>query len=359
MKIINTSYVKTPEYHDPHKWLKRISFYTGMLEALAKKHEVVSIQRISYEGRVEQNGVDYHFIYLKNKTALFPFRLHSIIKKYRPDIVLVNGFVFPLQIIQLRLTVGRKVKIIVQNHAEKPSTGIKKIFQKLADHVIQRYLFTSHEMGMEWVKKGIIADEKKLVEVMEASSSFHVKDKEAAIAKTKVNGNPVFLWVGRLNDNKDPLTVLRAFLNFSRHTPNAKLYMIYHTSELLPDIKAFLGAGENAIQLIGELPHNDLEDWYNASDFIVSGSHYEGSGVAVCEAMSCGCIPIVTDIASFRKMTGGCGILYPAGDDEALLNALMSTKQLNVDKLRAKVLEQFKQELSFEAIAEKINRVIS
>ncbi len=43
--------------------------------------------------------------------------------------------------------------------------------------------------------------------------------------------------------------------------------------------------------------------YYNSADYFVLGSHYEGSGFSLVEAMSCGVIPIVTDIPSFRMMT--------------------------------------------------------
>jgi glycosyltransferase involved in cell wall biosynthesis len=103
-----------------------------------------------------------------------------------------------------------------------------------------------------------------------------------------------------------------------------------------------------------------MEDWYNSADFIISGSHYEGSGVSVCEAMSCGCIPLVTDILSFRKITGygKCGLLYERGNVNALLDVLLKTKHLNIHFERKKVLEQFDSDLSFDAIAKQLNEKI-
>jgi glycosyltransferase involved in cell wall biosynthesis len=118
--------------------------------------------------------------------------------------------------------------------------------------------------------------------------------------------------------------VVKAFLAFAEVNPDTRLYMIYHTDELLNDIKALQ---TDAIKLIGKVPHDDLLYWFNSVDFIVSGSHYEGSGAAICEAMSCGCIPVVTDILSFRMITdnGNCGILYPPGNEQAMLSALNQT----------------------------------
>lgn len=260
-------------------------------------------------------------------------------------------------------TISNRVKIIVQNHAEKPSVGFRKLCQQKADSYVTAYLFASREMGLEWVHKKIISDQKKIIEVMEGSSSFKIMIKEKALAETKAQGEPVFLWVGRLNGNKDPLTVVKAFLQFAKQQPLARLYMVYQTHELLQEIKNLITteSKEHIIKLVGKLPHHQLEAWYNSADFIISGSHYEGSGIAVCEAMSCGCIPVLTDIPSFRKMTGpgACGFLYEAGNENALLETLLKARELDIKTEQAKVKTQFENELSFAAIAGKINETVA
>jgi glycosyltransferase involved in cell wall biosynthesis len=364
MKIISTSYIKTTEFTGPQKWLERISFFTGILDELAKQHEVISIERINYEGELKQNGVQYFFFRQKNKVMRFPWQMHRFIKRLKPDVVFVNGLIFPLQVLQLRFTLGNSVKIIGIHHAEKPFNGLKQKLQRMADKHIDAYMFTSSEFGEEWVQNGSISSRKKNYEVMEASSSFYPADKNASLQRLSVNGNPVYLWVGRLNANKDPLTVVKAFLRFQKiHSP-ARLYMIYQTEDLLQEIKELISQYERAedvIRLIGKVPHEQLIDWYNSADFIISGSHYEGSGVAVCEAMSCGCIPVLTNIISFRKMTGTgkCGLLYEPGNHDELVKTLLKTLDMDIEKEKTKTLQQFREELSFEAIAKKINTIIT
>src|SRR6185437_515367 len=113
------SYVYAKEYNDPEAWLRHIRFYGGILEALSKTNEVTSIEQINYEGNVEFGGVDYRFKRLYKIWRYFPFSLHRYIKNLHPDIVFIQSLQFPLQVIQLRLMLGKKAKIIVQNHAER------------------------------------------------------------------------------------------------------------------------------------------------------------------------------------------------------------------------------------------------
>lgn len=363
MKILSTSYINTASFTDPHAWLQRIDFYTGILEQLALEHEVHSIEQIRYTGELQQAGVHYHFLDFGKNVLRFPSRLHQFIKALQPDLVLVNGFIFPLQVMQLRHTLGDRAKILLLHRGEKPVGGFRGALQRHADKCIDGYLFTSAEFGEAWIKAGIISNQEKIFEVIQASSRFAPADQAIVRQALQITAKTVFLWVGRLDANKDPLTVVKAFMAFANTRPDACLYMIFQTTELLASIEALLATDEDAakcIKLIGAVPHQELQDWYAAADFIVSGSHHEGSGIAVAEAMSCGCIPIVTDILSFRKMTGpdNCGRLYEAGNKQALLEILLQTRYTDVNNEKAKTLQQFAAELSFEAIAGKINNVL-
>jgi len=367
MRILFGTYVKIPEFQQPEAWLHRIEGFKEILEHLGRGNEVLSIEQISYEGIYRFKGVEYHFKrfpYKHKLASFFPWRQHRYMSRLRPDVVIVHGLHYAIHTIQLRLKLGWKVKIIAQHHAEKPGKGIRKWIQRIASHCIDAYMFAAQEMGMEWVKAGNIKYPAKIREVMEASSIFYPEDKVQAREATKVSGETVFLWVGRLDNNKDPLTAVKAFLRFLPHKPGVRLYMIYHTAELQPAIEALLDADpayRQAVTLVGRVPHRELQHWFNSADFVIAASHYEGSGVAVCEAMSCGCIPLLTDILSFRKMTGygKCGWLYPPGDIEALLAVLMQTLTMDQQQERRKTLEQFRSQLSFEAIAQHIQEVIA
>ncbi len=364
MKIVSTSYTNTAGFKDPEAWLERISFYTGILAELAKQHEVESIEQINYNGMHENKGVKHHFLNFKRPKLYFPGQLHGYIKKLKPDIVLVNGLIFPLQVMQLRLKLGKSVKIIVLHRGEKPGRGIRGYLQKLADKRIKAYLFTSAEFGNAWIKQGNISSQHKIHEVIQASSVFYPADNYTSRSILSVSWSPVFLWVGRLDKNKDPLTVVKAFIEFLKFQPAATLYMIYHSEQLLIEASNLINSDSKAtrsIKMVGKTPHLQLQSWYNAADFIISGSHHEGSGIAVSEAMSCGCIPVITDIISFRKMTGPgkCGLLFKPGDVKNLLEVLLKTSEMDKEKERNKTLQQFRQELSFEAIAKKIEQVIN
>src|SRR5690606_5172339 len=364
MKIVSLTYARNNEYADPESWISRIESAVRIMEAMSGYAEVTSVYCIGYEGTMRQSGVEYVFRHQSRLQGLFPFRLHRIVKSRRPDVVIVHGIIFPLQVILLRLQLRENVRIVVQDHLGGPHRFLRNLFQRVADRFIHIYLFTSAEHAEPWLKAGLIRDKKKVRESYEGSSLFYPIDRKVAREKTGIHGSLIYLWVGRLNANKDPLTTVRAFIAFLGQGNQASLYMIYHTEELLENIKSLLAEHPEAaksIHLVGKLDHKDLIFWYNSADFLVSASSVEGTSFGTCEAMSCGCIPIVTDIPSFRTMSGQgkVGLFFRPGDEDGLLDALMKSSRLELEAEKRRVLDHFERELSFEAIAGKLFEIVA
>jgi glycosyltransferase involved in cell wall biosynthesis len=331
----------------------------GFVDFIKGKLSIQLIKHCNYEGEKNVNGVKYIFFKNKNKFLHVPFKTHRYIRKQNPDIILIQGLIFPLQLIALKILLPKKTKIMVQHHGENPFLGIKKVFQKIADRYVSFYLFTSIGNAEEFVKNKIISDENKCVEILEASTYFKQTDKRQSRAELGLADGLIFLWVGRLNQNKDPLTVVNAFEKYLIYNPQSKLFMIYQTEELLPAIKRKLKENnllKNSVIFKGKAGHSELEHWFNAADFYISASHKEGSGYALIEAIACGCIPIVTSIPSFKKITGNgkFGWLFPPEDPESLLKVLSNLKTIDKEKLSMSIVDHFNQSLSFKSIADDL-----
>lgn len=304
-------------------------------------------------------------IYFKGGNGFFhiPFALYRFIYRQKPDIILIHGFSFPVQLLFLLVVRSKKTKILVQHHAEKPFLNrIKRRFQKMAYSRVEGYLFTSVDLARSYLDLGIIKDKTAIHEVMEGSTLFEKKDK--ATARQTLNWEhtePVFLWVARLDQNKDPLLVLEAFKKHKEAGHFFKLYMIYGSTDLEAETRKFIQTNrlEADILLIGKVEHTELETWYNAADYHVTASHYEGGGIALCEAMACGCIPIATRIPSFIRMTenGVFGFLFEPGNGGELTRILCSLDPAERESMSLRVAEQFKKELSLAAIGKKIERI--
>ncbi|HEX6893410.1 MAG TPA: glycosyltransferase family 4 protein [Chryseolinea sp.] len=357
MRIVHLSYARIKE-GDPDKWLKRINFFVSLVEEMSKAADIKSVHCIRYDGRLKRNGVEYHFLKNDRIQSVLPLNLHRYILKLQPDVIIVHGIHFPLQVLLLRRSVP-SAKIILQHHSERPLRHVKGILQRLVDRFTAAYFFPSIEQAKPWVEKEQIGSLSKVYEVTEVPSVFYPVDRQKAKEFTNVRSSKTYLWVGRFDANKDPLTLIRGFIEFARTIAGANLYVIYQSSELIGQVKSILNNATDVsgrIILVGKVQHDDLLYWFNSADFIISTSHYEGMGVAICEGMSCGCIPILTDIPSFRAMTGHghCGALFKPGEADDLKNKLIYSDTLNISVERQKVLERYDQTMSAKAISEKM-----
>lgn len=363
MRIVHLSFAQVvPPVHDPHQWLDTVSFLTGVMEAMARQAEVVGVFHLPCKQVVVRSNVTYHFTGFTGLKLKWPSALNRFVAGLKPDVVIVHGLVFPLQLLLLRNAVGTGVTIICQYHADRPFSDARRLLQKLAGRTVDAYLFPSSMQADEWITSGQISAKQKVHEVMGMSSPFSIQPRPQVRRITNATGQPVYVWVGALDTNKDPVTLVRAFAKLAANVPRATLYIIYNSSALENEVRALVSAMTvGRVHLLGDVSRKEMSTWLNSADFIISTSHFEASGIAVCEGMSCGCIPVLTDIPSFRMMTsnGTVGLLFKAGDADSLYDALMKTTTMDIAAASAAVVRQFETQLSFEANASRIFEVIS
>jgi glycosyltransferase involved in cell wall biosynthesis len=195
----------------------------------------------------------------------------------------------------------------------------------------------------------------EIFEIPELTSTFVPGEAAQARAATGLRGNPAVLWVGHLNANKDPLTVLEAVGAAARSLPDLQLWCCYATHPLLSAVKARI-AGDtmlrDRVHLLGRVPRAKVEELMRAADIFVLASHREGGSSALVEAMATGLVPVVSDIPSSRKLTGdgAVGALWPCGDWRALGAALLRAAATRGPASRSQVRAHFDAHLSAPAL---------
>lgn len=322
---------------------------------MAAGHEVVSFHYSNHDKTLEHDGVQYRFISHSVDEMLRCCKILSEVQARSPDVIILHGVhsSWRVWVFTSRLT---KHPIYIQHHSEQLFRGFKSFLQKRIDRHVRGYFFASRAMADEWIRTRLISNSNKIHEVFEATSSFPDPDRKTP------STNPLrFIWVGRLDENKDPLTMIDGFVKFLKHEPQAELYMIFKTQDLLDDVQRRIVGFEKSIHLVGNISHTEMPLWYQKANFIVSTSRYEVGAVAVVEAMSAGCIPILTDIPAFVKITsnGRVGLLYPARKPELLADALLRASKLDLKAEREKLSEFYEHQLSPSAIAKQMVAAIT
>ncbi|MEE8524821.1 MAG: glycosyltransferase family 4 protein [Thermoanaerobaculia bacterium] len=357
MRIVLINYGHFAEQQDPHRLLDEFETLTGWAAGLRDAGaEVVVVQGFTRDQRFERDGVVYRFVAGRFAPRLsrwrVPRRLHRAVREEAPDAVHLNGLLYFLQVWHLRRTLPATTALVAQHHAEKPERGLLAAVQRHGLSSADGFFFTGIGSAVPWK---LLFGARPVYEIAEGSTRFALGDRAEARAVTGMRGDPVCLWVGNLTPNKDPSTVLAGFERVVAELPGARLYMIYRDQELLPSVRRRLAdspALASAVKLLGRTPHDRLQPFLNSADVLLSGSRYEGSGYALIEALACGAVPVVTDIPSFRFLTGNgaIGALWRPGDPDDLRAVIVEVARRPIAGQRVAVRAFFDENLSYEAI---------
>jgi len=333
-------------YVSSHEWCK------SLLGAGADR--VAVVQRFITDEKLAVDGIEYRFVHDRLPASLpwwsIPRKFHRVVASLHPNIVHLNGK--PLYAVSLRWSLSHTTPIAWQHHGGEPPTGLRRWIHRIGFSAVDGLLFTAPEIAHAWRHAGLISHDHAIGCVIESSSRFEPVAQETARRVLGIEGDPVLLWVGRLNENKDPLTVLQGFARIVRHSPRATLYMIYTTTPLLEQCHRFVR--ENGLQkhvhFLGARTHDLMPYFFSAADYFVLGSHHEGSGFALLEAIACGTFPLVTNIPAFRAITqnGTIGCLWESGNPASLEAAFI--RGLSGNRSRLAIRNFFETHLSFEVI---------
>jgi glycosyltransferase involved in cell wall biosynthesis len=134
---------------------------------------------------------------------------------------------------------------------------------------------------------------------------------------------PLILGIGRLVEQKDFATLLRAFARLRAERP-ARLALLGEGPQRqgLQALAGRLGIAGH-IEMPGEV--HDVTAWLGRADLLVSSSRWEGMQAVPIEALAAGCPVVATDCLGGAReaLDGGrLGILVPVRDIAAMARAM-------------------------------------
>ncbi len=361
LRVVQVNCVIDAEDRPPEALLAAWSTLPLVAEAAARAGAQVTVLSAGRtEAALERAGVTYEFVREPrlrrgHGPGLAPWRLAAAAKRLEPEVIHFNGLDFPLH---LRAMCGLGVPVLVQDHASSATSG-RNALRRWGLRNAAAAAFTARAQAEPFTQARILARDLPIHEIAESSSTFTPGDRGEARQATGVHGDPALLWVGHLNANKDPLTILRAVRQALPRVPDVHLWCAFASPELLPAVLDLLREDPllaDHVHLSGKVSHERVEALCRASDVFVLGSHREGSGYALIEAMACGLTPVVSDIPSFRALTGGgaVGTLVPAGDVDAFAAAIVAAAGKPRTEARAATLAHFDRALSPAALGRSL-----
>jgi glycosyltransferase involved in cell wall biosynthesis len=296
---------------------------------------------------LSRNGVRYHFF---ASDADAP----ALICNLDPDVIHVHGLHFPREVLRLAAHLP-DVPILLQDHASRPPRLWRRPLYRRAFAAAAGVAFCARPQSRPFEAARLIGAGTSIHVIAESTSRFMPGDRDEARALTGLDGDPCLLWVGHLSANKDPLTVLEGVSRAVEALPRLKLWCCFGEAPLGAVVAKRIEQDERLrgrVHLLGRRPHAQIESLMRAADVFVSGSHREGSGYALIEALACGLPPLVTDIPSFRALTadGAIARLWGRGNPQSLADELRGIAAELGPARRATVRAHFDRELSLPAL---------
>jgi glycosyltransferase involved in cell wall biosynthesis len=361
MRVAQVSFFVDPERRPAERLLEDWHSLADVADcAAATGVDVRVVQAHWCDETIDRNGVRYDFVGVGPRAGgtTLDARFAAAVARAGADAWHVHGLGFAREVLGLRELVPR-APILLQDHADRlPHLWRRGIWRRgvaAADAVS----FCAHAQAVPFQRAGLLAAHVRVFEIPESTSTFTPGDRAAARAATGLGGDPCILWVGHLDANKDPLTVLAAVSAAAAELPGLTLWCCFGSEPLGAEVRAAVANDarlRERVHLLGRVPHARVQELMRAADILVLGSHREGSGYSVIEALATGLSPVITDIPSLRALTGGGAIggLWQAGQSQDCTRVLLRVARELDAASRVRVRAHFDALLSHRALGERL-----
>ncbi|MEO7985553.1 MAG: glycosyltransferase family 1 protein [Gemmatimonadales bacterium] len=161
-----------------------------------------------------------------------------------------------------------------------------------------------------------------------ADSGYRPRSAEevaSACGKYGLHPGSYALYVGVLEPRKNVDLLVEAFGRVAAGMPGIDLVIAGRKGWMYDQIfaqVARLGL-QQRVRFTGYVPNEDLPALYTGARLFAYPSRYEGFGLPVLEAMSCGTPVITTNVSSMPEVAGDGAVLVPPDDLDALAGALL------------------------------------
>jgi glycosyltransferase involved in cell wall biosynthesis len=131
------------------------------------------------------------------------------------------------------------------------------------------------------------------------------------------------LTVGAISKSNLKKKGLKTFVETAKFLPKVRFVLVGRFVD--NSIKYLRKIASKNVEFTGYVPFEKLLDFYRRAKVYAQLSYHESFGVALAEAMACGCVPVVTRKAAIPEVAGECGIYVPYGNAKASAKAIQKT----------------------------------
>lgn len=322
------------------------SYLVGLMRGLAAVdggNEYVVYVRDADAARsmfTDGHSFDFHAVTPRSIWLRFAYGLARAVRRDPIDLLHVQYFAPPRTRTPVVVT-AHDISFAV--HPEYFTTRDRLLLGRLvpwslrrADRIITDAEFTRGEMVR------VYGFDPAGIEVipLAADPRYRPLDRErcrATLAERHGTHDGFILYVGTLQPRKNVATLVEAYAAFRRRSGlRHKLVITGRPKyQFSPVFEAIRRSGfEEDVVFTGWVADDDIPMYYNAADVFVFATLYEGFGLPVLEAMSCGTAVICSDNSCLPETAGSAAMLVNPRAAESITEAMLRVLTDPVERAR-------------------------
>lgn len=329
----------------------------------------------------------YRHVFLRNHAlrrgvghfaGIVSLDLFSHLQPAHCDAVLIQGWNYALYPLAQQLCVRRRIPLFLRCESGLPLTPTAQpppsLRARLRNTLLRAYvksctagLYVSSANRRLLAAQGLPPERLFFSPYAVEAAHFALPDAARLAARQRLRAalrvpphKPLFLFVGKLIDIKEPLLLLAAWADLKKTGTEAHLCLV-GDGPLRAALTAY--SIENALTadltFAGFQNQAALPDYYAAADVLVLPSRSETFGIVVLEAMHAG-LPVIASAgvgaAEDLVLPGRTGAVFPTGDRAALCQAMHT---LAAPSVRAKLSPQARAHSATFSYAEATRGLLS
>lgn len=286
-------------------------------------------------GNIAIIGDDIVEIKENNEVALYRFKKENAVNEILEQIqksdtvTFVNSFFGEscFVMMALKLLYPKRVKLVTVVHNDyKDLYVLCSMFRDFTD----QYLCVSSKICNTLQKSYMIDDR---VIFLHQPISFDVTYK-----KIYVSDEPIKIGIAsRLTVQQKRCDLIPKFIDELSYTGIKFEVHIAGNGDMLDEICSYISSKKlnDRVFLHGHLEYSQMEEFWKRQDIYVNLSEFEGTSLAMLEAMSYSCVPVVTDVSGVRDfiIDDRNGYIHNIGDIKGICNSVVHLSK-NREKLK-------------------------
>jgi glycosyltransferase involved in cell wall biosynthesis len=282
------------------------------------------------------------FLYM----AWYGFSLKRLLNKIKPDIFVGTNGMIPLNIQTKTLSVIHDLNF--EHHPEH----LPKIIRKYYCKYFPKFATNADRIASvsEFSKKDIVdtykIDSNKIDVVYNGPNKKFkpIPQEEKTEIKNKYSeGKSFFLFVGTLHPRKNLVNLFKAFDEFKTQSKSDfKLLIVGRKMWWTDEIETTFQSLKFKKEIIfsGRLPEDELYKITASAHALTYVPIFEGFGIPLVEAMSCGVPVITSNVTSMPEVVENAGILVDPFSVDAISKAMLTIA--SNEELRKELIEKSK-----------------